>query len=113
MIRGALLQLATFTSDLVLWGAGLLGITGGGGGAIAYIKRIDSRSKRNKRKLDGDPNDPNHEGVLQIAYDARETVHRVEEDVERLERKMDSQHEQVIQAVAEATDVEIDPTDDD
>lgn len=57
-----------------------------------FVRGNHQRSKQNKRQLQGDPDDPNAEGVLQIANETREQV-------EHLDEKMDQQHEAVLERV--------------
>jgi hypothetical protein len=66
-----------------------LGTFAGGAG---YIRQVDKRSRKNKRQLQGDPDDPNHEGALEMLRDTRDKV-------DHLDAKVESQHEEVIHRV--------------
>lgn len=84
----------TVASDWLMWGAGalaaLLAVP------LGVVKRNRDRSKKNQRQLQGDPNDPNTEGVLQIAADTRERIAVVEEKVDDYRREMRHEHEAVM-----------------
>lgn len=56
-------------------------------GGVVYSNR--ERSKQNKRQLQGDPDDPNAEGVLEIAHETRDKV-------DRLEERMQAEHREVM-----------------
>lgn len=65
--------------------------------AGGFVGRNHKRSKKNERRLEGDPDDPNHEGLLEIADDTRNKV-------DQLEDKMDEQHERLVRRVEELAD---------
>ena len=86
--------------DWILTALSLLGL-GGGGGAVGYVRRVDTKAadakslaEYNNARLEGTV-DPNDEGVLQIANDTRERV-------ARLEQKMDNQHRALMVKFEEA-----------
>lgn len=70
-------------------GTGLLGLATYG---KRRLDRVDERSKQNQRQLQGDPDDPNTEGALQMIKETRERV-------EHLDEKMDEQHSEVLDRV--------------
>lgn len=63
-------------------------------GGAGIVKRNHDRSTRNERYLTGDDDDPNSMGVLQISK-------RNGEKIDNLERKMEEQHEVVLERVEE------------
>lgn len=69
-------------------------------GVIATIGGVvgtnHKRSKSNKRKLDGDPDDPNQEGVLEIAHETREHVEELDVRIQQMRRETRHEHEEVM-----------------
>lgn len=56
------------------------------------VKDNHKRSTKNKRQLQGDDDDPNDEGVLQISK-------RNGEKIDKLEERMQEQHAEVLETV--------------
>lgn len=79
-------------SDWLLYIIGAIG--SGVIGLSAYVQQIDKRSRQNKRRLVGDEDDPNNEGVLQIARDNNRKI-------DCLEDRMTEQHKQLMRKVEE------------
>ena len=82
----------------------------GVGGAITlvagYARRVDSTAttakdtaERVERRQIGDPDDPNAEGVLQMAADTRKRTMRVENKIDHLEERMEQQHRMLMDEV--------------
>lgn len=84
--------------NFVMW------LLGGAASALAtvglpvgkVVKDNRQRSRRNQRLLEGDPQDPNSEGVLQIAYDTRGRVASLDEKVDDVRREIRREHETVM-----------------
>lgn len=96
------MSLASWLSDQLVALLGLLGL-GGGGGLVGYIRRVDTRSQSakdlaeyNNARLEG-TDDPNDEGVLDIAHQTREKVNE-------LERQMTDQHRELMSRLDEVAD---------
>jgi hypothetical protein len=53
---------------------------------VGIVKRTRDRSLQNKRQLQGDPDDPNAEGVLEIAKETREDVEELRDMVQEVHR---------------------------
>lgn len=60
------------------------------GGLAGVVKRNRDRSITNKRQLRGDPDDPNTDGVLQIAHENGQKL-------DALEAKMEGQHDELME----------------
>lgn len=86
--------------DWIMWAIGALltfiGVPVGG-----VIKRNRDRTLQNKRQLQGDPDDPNSEGVLEIANDTREKVDSLERKVAENRREMREEHQAVMAQLEE------------
>jgi hypothetical protein len=65
-------------------------------GIVGAGKRTRDRSLQNKRQLQGDPDDPNAEGVLEIAKRTEDRVEALDDDVDDLKRMVTDVHEDVI-----------------
>lgn len=86
--------LATF-SDWLMWAVGgLLTFVGLPTGKVITDNR--ARSKANKRTLEGDPNDPNNEGINEIVADTRQRVGVLEEKLDTARRERKHEHEAVM-----------------
>lgn len=70
----------------------------------AVVKRIRDRSIRNQRQLQGDPDNPNAEGVLQISHDNRERLARLEQKMDSFRTEMQREHEAVMERLNELDD---------
>lgn len=85
---------ATALAEWVMWALGglaaLLTVP------LAVIKRNRDRSVNNKRQLEGDPNDPNAEGVLEIAHQTREHVEFLDEKMDDFRRETHREHQAVM-----------------
>jgi len=68
------------------WTLGGVGTVLSGVGGLVYRNR--RRSIKNRRQLEGDPEDPNTEGVLEIAHDTRDKVETLEEHMNREHREV-------------------------
>lgn len=82
-------------NDWLLWIAGLL-MSGAAALGVPFIATY-KRSKRNERRLIGDDEDPNTEGVLGIVADNNERI-------DGLERKMESHHREIMEKLEDAQD---------
>lgn len=79
-------------SEWVMWAVGgIVAVVAPVGGVV---KRNRDRSIENKRQLQGDPNDPNTEGVLAIAFETREELHEFRREARR-------SHEELMEKVDE------------
>ena len=71
------------------WILAFLGAVGSGVLALGgYTRSIDSRSRKNERRLEGDPDDPNHEGALNILADTREELQEFREETREDHREV-------------------------
>ena len=68
--------------------------------AGGIIKRNHSRSKRNERQLQGDPNDPHNNGVLDIS---KQNAEKLDEQGEKID-ELDSKVERVLDRVESLAD---------
>jgi hypothetical protein len=64
------------------------------------IKNNHSRSKRNERQLQGDPNDPHNNGVLDIS---KQNAEKLDEQGEKID-ELDSKVERVLDRVESLAD---------
>ena len=89
----------TLLSDWLMWALGGLAavLTPLGG----FVKKNRDRSMQNQRQLQGDPSDPNAEGVLQIARDTQVRVGKLEEKLDRARRERKDEHEAVMDRINE------------
>lgn len=74
-------------TELYTWAAGGLATMLAGVGGI--VKQNRERSKRNARQLRGDPDDPNAEGVLEIAHDTQTRLQRIEDKLDDICQHLD------------------------
>lgn len=81
--------------EWLMWVGGALAAVLTTGGTV--VKRNRDRSRKNERQLEGDPNDPNVEGVLEIAYDTRERLEDFRSETRR-------EHKQVMDRLEELDD---------
>lgn len=93
-------------SDWILWALG--GLATAFSVPLAVVKRNRDRSRKNERQLEGDDNDPNHEGVLEIVHETRAEVHEVNEQTQANRRMIRSGFREVCSAIDEGTDADID-----
>lgn len=97
MTPSSLLQSLGTAADWVVAAlAGLLPIAG-------VIGTNHRRSRRNKRHLEG-TDDPNTEGVLEIAHDTREQVSHVEAKVDEYRKETREEHREVMERLERVTD---------
>lgn len=66
-------------------------------GVVGWARRIDSRSKQNKRRLEGDPENDNFDGVLDVVSENNAKI-------DQLETKMEQQHKRVYDRVEDIAD---------
>lgn len=64
-------------------------------GVGGVVKKNRDRSLQNRRQLQGDPDDPNAEGVLDIAHETREKVDNMEARMEREHREVMSKLDEI------------------
>lgn len=98
----ALAQAAGSLADWTLAMLALLGI-GGGGGILGVGAKVNQRtkenaerSKQNKQWITGDDEDPENDGLLTMASETRQRVGDVEHKIDRLDRRMQEQHEELM-----------------
>jgi len=94
--------LSSFVSDWVFSVLALLGV--GGGGAAGYLRSVKKNTENireiaeeNQRRLEGDPENPNDEGLMDIAYDTRTELHEFRDEAQE-------NHRQVITAIQRESD---------
>lgn len=90
-----------FVAALALAGIGGGGILGVGAKVNRRTKDNEDRSKRNKRILEGDPDNPQHDGLLSTTQETRQRVEDVEHKIDELGRKMDEQHSDLLDRLDE------------
>ena len=86
-------------SDWLLYVAGAIGLFFSG--LIGAVTQNTKRSKQNQRQLQGDPNDPNSEGVLQIANETQYDLNEFYTEFEEFRRETKRDHERVIRKLEE------------
>lgn len=87
-------SLTQLLSDWLLWLLG--GVAALLSPALGVVKRNRDRTLQNKRQLQGDPDDPNADGVLQIANDTRARVDEVDRKLDDFRRETKREHERVM-----------------
>lgn len=92
--------IAAYLSELFAAGASALA---GLGGAVFGNHR---RSKKNERQLEGDPGDPNTEGVLTIAKETREKVDRIDRQFDEFREETRRDHGEVMDRIEDLADDE-------
>ena len=94
-------SLAELASDWILAALGVAGtgltILGG------LVKGNYSRSTKNERRLEGDPDDPNYDGVMEIAKRNGELSEENGEKIDQLEEHMNEQHEELVDRIDDLT----------
>lgn len=70
------------------------------------IKDNRRRSLSNQRQLEGDPENPNAEGVLEIAHETRRRVEAVETNLEEFRRDDERKHEEVMDRLERLQDTQ-------
>lgn len=91
-------------SDWLLAGVGgFVAVIGG------YARQIDSKAdtaldtaERNRRRLEGDPENPSDEGLMDLAFQTREKLDRMEIRMEREHREVMSKLEDISDGEFEA-----------
>jgi TolA-binding protein len=86
--------LLTVLSD---WIVAALALLSAAGVPVGVITGNRKRSKKNQRQLQGDPDNPNHEGVLDIS---KENAEKLDEQGEKID-ELDSKVERVLDRVEE------------
>lgn len=86
-------------SDWALYVLGAIGLFMSG--LIGAVTQNTKRSKRNERQLQGDPKDPNAEGVLQIANETRTDLNEFYTEFHDFRRETKRDHQRVIQKLEE------------
>ena len=90
--------LSAFVELVSDWTLAILGVLGTGVlGLVGIVSRNHFRSKQNERRLVGDPDDPNHDGVLQISRSNGEKI-------DKLEDTLREHHSDFMQRVEEMND---------
>lgn len=96
--------LSAVASTLSDWALEVGGLTAslllGVGGVVGNNHK---RSKKNERYLEGS-DDPNNEGVLEIANDTRDRVSDVEDNLTEFRRETQLEHRQVMNRLEELSD---------
>lgn len=95
MMLDALAAIAKWVNDwLLAIGTGVVGL-----GSLAAGVMIGNlrRSKRNERRLEGDPDDPNNEGLMDVAHETRE-------ELEEFRREAKKDHEEVREMIEDLAD---------
>lgn len=70
-------------------------------GLVGAVTRNTKRSKQNQRQLQGDPNDPNTEGVLQISNETRTDLNEFYTEFEKFRQETKRDHDRVIRKLEE------------
>lgn len=70
-------------------------------GLVGAVTRNTKRSKQNARQLQGDPKDPNTDGVLQIAAETREDLNEFYNEFEDFTQETKQDHQRVIRKLEE------------
>lgn len=81
--------ITTLADVLTEWALALGGVLGSSVLAfLGYVRRVDRRSKKNERRLEGDPEDPNNEGALNIVAETRRELQEFREETRRDHREV-------------------------
>lgn len=103
-------SLWTILTDYIVWIlTAATGLIGGYTRRVeAQIETIDTRSQRNERRIEGDSDNPNDPGLLELAHQNTETVEQtrqevqdVHDDVDELREDMQEHHEEVMAEIRE------------
>lgn len=78
-------------------GGGVLSLTG-------LVRNADKRSKRNERRLEGDPENPNHDGVMALVRENKDVSEKNGRKIDHLEDRIEDQHRAVLDRIEDLDD---------